>query len=584
MPPGSPRARSALAARIESRRRLRSSSSDARASVPDAPLPSRALVRLASHGLPPPDLLHATPVTTVDVEGLAEAFDFAFTAGDDGGAWDRALARAPIAASTWDPAHFAGDLFLAELVAIAFAPRPESGTPPIDQEQFLRHLSHPPSERATVELRRAILGELVAKAEARAAFATLHARLVELRELFRGAGVTVRGDLAERRLDLVKKLGAIFDALCDPAFASADSGLRRLADFGAAVRATDAYARLRELAEYDESRAHAELRVRLGADGRIRALEVLGVRENTGNRYHRSLLGRLLERLWLALRGYRLGAGEIAERWLDAVFAGVLPYVPPLAQLLGDVEFYAAGLAFRDACAARGLAVCFPELADDGETSADGLFNPLLFAQDIVPVPCALARPEGTRITLVTGPNSGGKTRLLQARGLLQLCAEVGLLVPAARARVRRASGLFASLIEEASVNQREGRLGMELVRIRTLFERAEPGYLVVVDELCSGTNPSEGDEMFRLVLELLGELDPEAYVSTHFLSFAASLEPEAAALRLAFRKVELDADLRPTYGFVPGVADTSLAHQTAARLGVTRDALMALVRRKRRD
>ena len=44
-----------------------------------------------------------------------------------------------------------------------------------------------------------------------------------------------------------------------------------------------------------------------------------------------------------------------------------------------------------------------------------------------------------------------------------------------------------------------------------------------------------------------------------------------------------LDEHQRATYGFVPGVATTSLAAQTAARLGVTREELIALVRRKKR-
>ncbi|MBC7170993.1 MAG: DNA mismatch repair protein, partial [Polyangiaceae bacterium] len=66
----------------------------------------------------PPDLLNARPMATVDLEGLAEAFDFAFTAGDDGGAWDRALARAPIGDSSWEPAYFAADLFLEDFVEI----------------------------------------------------------------------------------------------------------------------------------------------------------------------------------------------------------------------------------------------------------------------------------------------------------------------------------------------------------------------------------------------------------------------------------------------------------------------------------
>jgi DNA mismatch repair protein MutS2 len=220
-----------------------------------------------------------------------------------------------------------------------------------------------------------------------------------------------------------------------------------------------------------------------------------------------------------------------------------------------------------------------PEFTTD-DWQVRELFNPLLLAT-VQPVPCALAFGAPGETTLITGPNSGGKTRLLQALGLLQLLAQSGMYVPAAAARLPRVPGIFASLTQPASAEQAEGRLGSELLRIRMLFERALPGSLVLVDELCSGTSPSEGEELFALVVELMQELSPHAFVSTHFLKLAASLA-EASTMALRFVQVELDARERPTYRFVHGVAETSLARQTAARLGVTREELRALIASRR--
>ncbi len=76
--------------------------------------------------------------------------------------------------------------------------------------------------------------------------------------------------------------------------------------------------------------------------------------------------------------------------------------------------------------------------------------------------------------------------------------------------------------------------------------------------------------------MNLLGELRPAAFITTHFLAFARRLSNESSSLE--FLQVELDAQERPTYRFAPGVATTSLAHKTAKRLGVTESALRALV------
>jgi len=207
-----------------------------------------------------------------------------------------------------------------------------------------------------------------------------------------------------------------------------------------------------------------------------------------------------------------------------------------------------------------------------------GLFNPLLASEGMACVPCDLEIPGQGPIVLITGPNSGGKTRLLQSLALAQLLGQAGLFVPAAQARLPWVNGLFASLIDRIDAGQVEGRLGSELLRIRRLFEVLKAGSMVLMDELCSGTNPNEGEELQQLVLEMLGELRPRAFVTTHFLQFAAKLAHTTPGLR--FLQVELDAEERPTYAFVPGVASTSLAHRVAERLGVTRSALRELMRR----
>jgi DNA mismatch repair protein MutS2 len=308
------------------------------------------------------------------------------------------------------------------------------------------------------------------------------------------------------------------------------------------------------------------------------------MRENRENRFYRSPLSRFFTRIKTLFRGYVFSEGEVVNRWVDSVYEGVEDMLPPLIRLLGEMEFYLATLAFKDLAETKGLAVGFPDfsvLEDRVEVEMEGLFNPLLFGQDITPVPCDLKSDKWETITVVTGPNSGGKTRLLQGIAVAQMLAECGMFAPVKRARLCRAAGLFMSLIEEARADQREGRLGTELIRIRNVFERSKPNALVILDELCSGTNPSEGEEIFRLVVSLLSELKPRVFITTHFLQFAAALQVEhPAQVPLRFVQVALDSEDCPTYQFIPGVATTSLAHLTAARLGVTREELLSLVRR----
>ena len=100
---------------------------------------------------------------------------------------------------------------------------------------------------------------------------------------------------------------------------------------------------------------------------------------------------------------------------------------------------------------------------------------------------------------------------------------------------------------------------------------------MLIMDELCSGTNPSEAEEIVLMVLQLLERLNPVALITTHFWASAPPPDQQPVA-NLRFLQVDLNREQRSTYQFVPGVAETSLAAHTAKRLGVTFEELSALV------
>ncbi|MCU0691060.1 MAG: DNA mismatch repair protein [Polyangiaceae bacterium] len=529
-----------------------------------------------------PDLLNLTPRLQVDAVRLACVLDFAFAGGGCADALLGAMADARPEGSSWRADSFAADLFLRDLIEASMRVSLDGWRPPIDVQFLERVLALPPDTVEGREVRRAILAELDSCPERRAALEHLYRKLCHMRGLFADADSCSRYESDQRRRDILASIRDVFDAMTP--FSDAQSALRRIADIATEVASHGGYLQLVQLLDYSDNMATVDLHLRVGADGRLRELRIVRFEENARNVFHDSPFGRFVARVAMWLRGFRFGDNALVDRWVDTVFQSVLPVLPLLLQLLAHVEVYLAQLAFREACRQRGLRVCFAEFTDDGELEVDALFNPLLFAQALIPVSCDLRSAHFGLTTIITGPNSGGKTRLSQAVGLLQVLGQNGFYAPAARARLRPASGLFVSIIEEPTAAQKEGRLGTELTRIRRLFESAHTRSLIILDELCSGTNPSEGEQIFLLVLGLLKELEPQVYITTHFLELAKRLHADGHDSDVAFLKVELDAHDRPTFKFVPGVADTSLAAQTAARLGVTREELMALIRRNKRS
>jgi DNA mismatch repair protein MutS2 len=534
--------------------------------------------------VPAPSLLHPEPLARNDVDELRQSLAFAFASGVSGGLFAQALEKAPLAPSTWRPESFAPDLFLDELVGRCFRVLVGGHEASINRGFLLRVVSRPPADPGIADHRRAILDELVSSDDYRRELERLYVLAVRLRTALEGATAGKKLDPTRRQLDVLALIKDMFDRMA-ASFAGARSGLASLREFGAGVRETEGYRSMADLLDYDEHLATLSLAVRVGADGRVRGFDVRAVRERQENPFVMSPARRWLARFEMLFRGYRFGDEEIMARLLDAVFEGVEEHVLALVPLLGEMEFFLGSLGFRDLAKASGVEVSLPELRDpDGDDRAPrvllGLFNPLLVAHGAKVVPCDLVTDRPDTTLLVTGPNSGGKTRLLQSAAITQLLAQAGTFVPARTASLVRAPALVVSLIQEDRFDQSEGRLGMELLRIRALFEELAPGAMVILDELCSGTNPSEGEEIFELVITLLARLRPQAFITTHFLTFAGRLAREGRIENLRFLQVELDPAHKATYQFVSGVATTSLAAHAATRLGVTRDELDALIDR----
>lgn len=516
---------------------------------------------------PLPDLLHLDERVPPDEVLLEDLLGLAFMGSNVTAKIHDTLNAGKVAGSSWRQELYASEVFLRDFID-------SCGTLRFGTDEYVAHgdflfraLSEPPTDVPTIEFRQEILRELESNDELRDRTEGLYRELVHLLDLIKAAHTRRNVDPTPDRLRVLAQIERVL-RLMDENFGAATSGLRRIHDSGAAIRKSRHYRTLVDLLAYEDKLASLRVSMRLGADGRIKTLQIDDFEELRDNRFYKSPLRRWREMVGLLWRGYPMSAREIANRVIVDVYMKIAPALARVTVLVGHLEVYLTARAFADNARQRGLDVCLAEVRERGPLRHERLFNPLLLAQASPPVPCDVVNEAPESITIVTGPNSGGKTRLLQGLGLAQLLGQSGLYVPAAASTVPVAHGLLASIVETASADQLEGRLGTELLRIRTLFEHIRPGSMVVLDELCSGTNPSEAAEIVLMVLRLLGRLQPRAFITTHFLDLARQLAAEREIPGVDFLQVEMAGE-RSTYQFVPGVANTSMAAETARRLGV---------------
>jgi DNA mismatch repair protein MutS2 len=538
---------------------------------------SKELEGAGSRPLPIPDILHLEPSIAASQDAIGELLELAFLGKEAAKGLDRKMGELEAGDGGWQLDMFAQDLFIEDLIRTCLTISIDGVRFPVNQNYLYQVLSHPPMTVAAAAFRQEIFRELDGDATLCRNTEKLYQEISQLLSMFKSPDHATKLDVNAFRLDLLKQARRVIDWMVE-GFASAASGLGRLHEAGRRIQESQEYGILVDVLEFESRLSSLTVSLGVGGDGQVKHLEILDVAESERNRFYRSPLHRLFLRLKIfLLYGYRLSRKEIVNRLLRDVFLKISPSLTPLVQLVGQLEFYLAGLSFRRMAAERGFETTLAELDGSQPLELIDVFNPLLLAKED-PVPCSVRSRDRRPITLITGPNSGGKTRLLQTLGLTQLLGQAGMWVPASSARLTLMRGMFLSLVETETADQAEGRLGRELLRIRTLFETAGSPSLVILDELCSGTNPAEGTEIITMVLRLLERLDTVAFISTHYLDFARRLHDDPPVSVLEFLQVESRDDLTSTYQFVPGVAETSLAAATAERLGVTFEQLAALI------
>ncbi len=374
-----------------------------------------------------PALLDPEPFPRVDEPLLRQTLAFAFATGDIGDALERVVDQMPLAPSSWDAKDFARDVFLDAVAERCFPLIIEGKSYSRSRALLSRMLGAPPSDLRVVRFRQNVCRELSERPDLRKGAERLYRELLQLRGLLSKA-TAARVDPFERRLAVLRSLRDTAH-IAATAFRTAKSGLAKLDLWGQEVQAAKGHARLLELLAYEEKAAEVDVRLHIGFDGKVRDLSVLDRREPEGNAFHQGPAARLAARFGLFLRGYDFSVHELFARLADEVFEGVIDGFLHVFPLIGDLEFYLSTLGFRDATRRVGLDATLPSFAQGKGHALEGLYNPLLLSEGTRVVPCDLATSSDDTRVIVTGPNSGGKTRLVQAIAIAQILGQAGAFV-----------------------------------------------------------------------------------------------------------------------------------------------------------
>src|SRR5437773_701983 len=234
-------------------------------------------------------------------------------------------------------------------------------------------------------------------------------------------------------------------------------------------------------------------------------------------------------------------------------------------------------VAFDDLCARARYAVevnGFAPTIGPGPLEIRAGRHPLLLGATesaVVPFDLVLAPDEFT--VLVSGPNTGGKTVLIKAVGLLGLMAQSGIIPPIGpHSTLPVFTGVFADIGDRQSIAASLSTFSAHVAVLRDILERAAAGSLVLLDEIGSGTDPAEGGALATAVLQTLTRRRAVTLATTHL---GALKQLAAETVGIVNASLQFDGEtLTPTYRLLKGVPGRSYGLAIARRLGIAGDVL----------
>lgn len=210
-----------------------------------------------------------------------------------------------------------------------------------------------------------------------------------------------------------------------------------------------------------------------------------------------------------------------------------------------------------------------PIILNDQIIKLKNLYNPLIDESHRVKNDIFLSNNGDSLI--ITGPNTGGKTVLLKSLAVAIFLAHIGMFIPAdTNSKIGYYKDIFIDIGDNQSIKNNLSTFSSHIKNIINIVKNSDENSIVLLDELCSGTDPIEGAALSIAILNKFKEKKATIFCTTHY-SEIKNYCYESNYYKNASLYFDLTT-LKPTYKLIIGLPGQSNAIKISYMLGLEKD------------
>jgi DNA mismatch repair protein MutS2 len=212
------------------------------------------------------------------------------------------------------------------------------------------------------------------------------------------------------------------------------------------------------------------------------------------------------------------------------------------------------------------LPVCFPVFTN--RIVLKNIHHPLIFFnKKAESVPIDFSMDENIYLSVITGPNAGGKTAAIKLVGLNSLIAKSGLPLFGEYGEMINFEGLLCAIGDKQSIMMDLSSFSAHIFSLKEILKHSTKNTLVIMDEPGSNTEPRKGAALSLSIIRELVERGCKVLVASHY----EEIKNEGLINRKGkVYAVDYDYDSnKPMYKLIEGISGDSSPFIIAKKYGL---------------